>query len=80
MNLDWNVYINLFYLDFDTCTDAPIRDRLFGAPIGSSTWVMTFCCSFQLIWRLMLTEDQVKGQKISKVFFLAFNTSKENNF
>ena len=44
-------------------TDAPIRDRLFGAPIGSSTWVMTFSCSFQLIWRMLLSEDQVKHGK-----------------
>lgn len=41
-------------------TDAPIRDRLLGAPIGSSTWVITFSCSFHLIWRLMLSDDQVK--------------------
>ena len=23
-------------------TDAPVRDRLFGAPVGSSCWVFTF--------------------------------------
>ena len=41
-------------------TDAPIRDRLLGAPVGSSAWVITFSCSFQLIWRLLLTDEQVK--------------------
>ena len=40
-------------------TDAPIHDRLFGAPIGSSAWVITFSCSFQLIWRWILSEDQI---------------------
>ena len=47
-------------------TDAPIRDRLFGAPVGSSSWVITFSCSFQLIWRFLLSDDQVKiGKDLS---------------
>ena len=41
-------------------TDAPIRDKVLGAPVGSSAWVITFCCSFHLIWRLMLTEEHIK--------------------
>lgn len=64
-------------------TDAPIRDRLFGAPIGSSTWVITFSCSFQLIWRLILSDNQVKHGKDSpsalsallKVFISAATTT-----
>ena len=40
-------------------TDAPVRDRLFGAPIGSSTWVITFCCSFHFIWRKILSDNQI---------------------
>ena len=47
-------------------TDAPVRDRLFGAPIGSSTWVITFCASFHLIWRLQLSPEQIaKGQNLT---------------
>jgi len=30
-------------------TDAPIRNRLLGAPIGSIVWVITFTASFQLL-------------------------------
>ena len=47
-------------------SDAPIRDRFLGAPVGSSAWVITFSCSFQLIWRLLLTNEQVnKGTNLS---------------
>jgi hypothetical protein len=30
-------------------TDAPVRERLLGAPVGSSAWVVTFTASFQLM-------------------------------
>ena len=49
-------------------TDAPIRDRLFGAPIGSSAWVITFCCSFQLIWRMILSEDHIQNGSYLSTF------------
>ena len=85
-------------------TDAPVRDRLFGAvfnftyffsteakrktiyfffqPIGSSTWVITFCCSFHFIWRKILSEDQISNgtnlsimQALSKLLIsAAFST------
>ncbi|XP_023326089.1 uncharacterized protein LOC111699610 [Eurytemora carolleeae] len=35
-------------------TDAPIRNKLLGVPIGSSVWVITFTCSFYFILSMTL--------------------------
>merc|ERR1719369_2676076 len=35
-------------------TDAPVRHRLLGVPIGSSVWVITFTASFSLIISLTM--------------------------
>ena len=35
-------------------TDAPIHHRLFGVPIGSTVWVITFTASFQLFVTLTI--------------------------
>jgi len=42
-------------------TDAPIRDRLFGAPVGSSCWVFTFSASFQWLLHSTLPVDVRHG-------------------
>ena len=54
----------------------------FFQPIGSSTWVITFCCSFHFIWRKILSEDQISNgtnlsimQALSKLLIsAAFST------
>lgn len=42
-------------------TDAPIRDRLFGAPAGSSCWVFTFSASFQWLLHATLPSEVRQG-------------------
>jgi len=46
-------------------TDAPIRDRFFGAPVGSSCWVFTFSASFQWLLHATLPAD-VRHTKVKE--------------
>lgn len=38
-------------------TDAPIRHRILGVPVGSSAWVITFTGTFQLLIRLFILKN-----------------------
>ena len=31
-------------------TDAPVRERILGVPVGATVWVITFTASFQVIF------------------------------
>ena len=44
-------------------TDAPIRDRLYGVPVGSSSWVITFTASFQLLHQLTIPKPVIEGKQ-----------------
>ena len=41
-------------------TDAPVRERILGVPVGSTVWVITFTASFQVIFSNH-HETQIEG-------------------
>ncbi len=52
-------------------TDAPIADRLLGAPIGSSLWVLTFVSAFAwLVDRALARDPQVNKKTFVRGFAL----------
>ncbi|XP_059088314.1 uncharacterized protein LOC131884517 [Tigriopus californicus] len=54
-------------------SDASVRNRNLGAPVGSTVWVITFTASFQLLLRLLVLNRVVKnnGQKHIGMFRIA---------
>lgn len=45
-------------------TDPAIAERLFGAPLGSSLWVLTFTGSFALLLDLVLRDKEITRRRI----------------
>jgi hypothetical protein len=57
-------------------TDLPIANRLLGAPVGSSMWVITFVFAFSLLLGLAIRKDpQVSGKTFIKGLALAVGLS-----
>ena len=45
-------------------TDAPVRERILGVPLGSTVWVITFTASFQVIFSNYKTLIVIEGRDI----------------
>lgn len=58
-------------------TDRPIANRLLGAPVGSSMWVITFVAAFALLLSLGMRKDPEakQGKTIAKTLVLVMGCS-----